>query len=201
MVRAPAREGAPLLRRLLVRWCTFLLSLATGVSVYRLYGIIFPFINSPAGFCKRCGARTNLYPSGWATFCNAHSPHFRILQIALVFSEAISFLVTVIALWLILRLNSEWGGKSARLVMVIICMAFMIMFVVLSRQELNLAQQFVSALFIMFFVLSAVYADSLESIIVMSVVAVGLAALIAFIIQIINWLLIGYMELVPATLP
>ena len=49
MLKRLASAGSPLLRKLLVRWCVLLSSLAAAAWIYKIYGLMFPFARSPAG--------------------------------------------------------------------------------------------------------------------------------------------------------
>ena len=188
--------GSLLVSKLLKATCVLLIALIASIGLHKLYGAIYPY-SGIQGECWHCGAQTMLIPGGWAAFCPRHTPLFGILRWVMVFAFAVSMLVTTISLWLMMRWIAQWGSRRISLLLVILCVAALLISVVFNRQSAQFSQQYVTAIIILFFVLSAVYVDSIESVFIMAIVAIFLAGLVALIIQFIFWVLLGYMNIVP----
>ena len=190
-MRGPATGGEP------VRYVTrtaivFLVALAAAAGLYKLYGTVFPFSRAPLGICRHCGARTAFIPGGWAPFCPAHTPLFGILQAGMIMLEALFLLAVAVSFWMFLREVVQHGGWSESTVLAVLCLVIAVMFLLATPNRLTAAQRFSAVALYMIYVLSALFIDRMESLMVMLVVAVALSAAVALIVQIAFWVLVGY---------
>jgi hypothetical protein len=193
---APARgwRGRPVAR--LAAVCA--ISTVVALGLYAGYKYLFPFRATPQGVCLACGAKTMLGPRGWADFCPQHNP-LTLLPPLMVIAEAVSLFCAAISWWLILRRFAHWGGRTVSLGLVLLCVAAMTLYVLAAREPLHMGHHFVLALFLLGYTLSAAYVDSVESLIMVASVAVGIAALLTFVIQLMSWIVMGYWGFFPTT--
>jgi hypothetical protein len=182
-------------RSLLITTAILVLSLIGSIAAYRGYRYIFPFTGMPSGVCRYCGEKTLLGEGGWKAFCPRHTPLMGIVQSLIIFGEAVFLLLAAASFWWLLRLFSRWRGKRASTAILIVCIACVVVFVIMSGGKINLRLQFLVALFISLLGLSAIYMESLESLFTVAIMALILAALVALLLRIISWVLIGYMQL------
>lgn len=189
---APAGRGKPVTRMALV--CA--ISTAVAIGLYAGYKHFFPFRGAPSvqGVCLACGAPTRLGPMGWADFCPRHHP-LTPLPPLMVIAEAMSLFCAAISGWLILRRFARWGGRRTSLGLVLLSVAAMALYVLAAREPLHMAHHFVLALFLFVYTLSAAYVDSVESLILVTSIAVGVAASLTFVIMLMDWLITGYWEI------
>jgi len=187
--KTPVRgwQGRPVAR--LAAVCV--ISTVAALGLYAGYKYLFPFKAMPQGVCLACGAKTRLGPMGWADFCPRHNP-LTLLPPLMVIAETISLFCSAISGWLILRRFAYWGGRTVSLGLVLLCVAAMALYVLTAREPLHMAHHFVLALFLLIYILSAAYVDSVESLIMVASIAVGIAVLLTFVIQFISWIVMGY---------
>ncbi len=188
------RRGRPVAR--LAAVCV--ISTAVALGLYAGYKYMFPFRAMPQGVCLACGAKTRLGPMGWADFCLRHNP-LTLLPPLMVIAETISLSCSAISGWLILRRFAYWGGRTVSLGLVLLCVAAMAIYVPTAREPLRMANHFMLALFLLIYILSAAYVDSVETLIMVASVAVGIAVLLTFVIQFMSWIVMGYWGLFSPT--
>lgn len=169
--------------------------LIAAVSLYRGYACLFPFRFGADGVCLYCGSKTALGPGGWADFCPRHEAFLGILPAVMVAGEALSLAAVAISLWLVVRAAAYRLGRRASLVIVLVSLAAVLSLLLVRGGGGRMMQQFLFALFAMLFVLTAIYVDSIESLFIMTAVALGIAGLVAFLIKMISWVIVGYMAI------
>jgi hypothetical protein len=194
--KTPVRgwRGRPVARRAAV----YVISTVAAIGLYAGYKYLFPFRATPQGVCLACGAKTRLGPMGWADFCPRHNP-LTLLPPLMVIAEAISLSCSAISGWLILRRFAYWGGRTVSLGLMLLCVAAMALYVLTASGPLHMAHHFALALFLLIYTLSAAYVDSVESLIMVASVAVGLAVLLTIVIQFMSWIVMGYWGLLSPT--
>lgn len=185
---APAPVEKPW-RKLAAVWAV---STVVALGLYFGYRHLFPYRSVAQGICLACGAQTRLGPRGWADFCPRHNP-LTPLPPLMVIGETLSLLVSAICGWLILRRFARWGGRTVSLGLVLLCVALMALYVLAAPEPLHMMHHFALALFLLVYALSAAYVDSVESLIIVATVALGGAALLCVVIQVMTWVVMGYL--------
>lgn len=169
----------------------FTASTAAAAGLYAGYRALFPFSSSPRGLCLRCGARTQLGLRGWADFCARHHPCTPLPSL-MVIAETLLLFVSAITGWMLLRRIAYFGGRAVSMGLVLLCVAAMALCALVIPKPLRTGHHFALALLLLSYIFSAAFVDSVESLFTVAAVAVAVAGLLTFLIQMLHWIMMGY---------
>ncbi|MDD5557412.1 MAG: hypothetical protein PHN82_09200 [bacterium] len=168
----------------------FAVSSAAALALFAGYRFLFP--HRAGGACLYCGGSTPFGPRGWGAFCIRHAP-LAPLPPLMIIVEAASLFAATLSLWFMLRALFTRGVPRAFIWIVGACAAAMLVCALFTGGGGFMRREFILGAGFLLFVLSAAYVESIESMVMVTAVAVFLAFALALLIHALRVVLFGYM--------